>query len=85
MAVGGYIRNTTSCHNLVYGNNESLMTTQGLAGTITNMEMVWLIVGFGVFTGLLAASFSAIRKHIHRDKVNTALFVCYILSFNPMI
>lgn len=71
MSSGGYILNTTYCHNLVYGSNRTLINIQGLVGTITNMEMFWLIVGFGVFAGLLAAGFSAIRKHVHRDKVSS--------------
>ena len=69
MGSESYIRNTTECHNLVYGSNRTLRSTQGLEGSITNMEIFWLTVGFGVFTGFLAAGFSAIRKYIHHDKV----------------
>ncbi|XP_071147925.1 uncharacterized protein [Mytilus edulis] len=68
MGVDGYIRNTTSCYNLVYGYNKTFTATKGLVGTITNIEMSWLIIGFGIFSGLLATGFSAIRKHIHKDK-----------------
>lgn len=83
MGVNGYIRNTTNCYNLVYGINKTLTATKGLVGTITNIEMSWLIIGFGVFAGLLATGFSAIRKHIHKDKASmltsTMLGRCWII------
>jgi hypothetical protein len=36
-------------------------------------EAFWLILGFGVFASLLAFGFSAIRKHIYKDKVRSSI------------
>ncbi|XP_048764480.2 uncharacterized protein LOC125672302 [Ostrea edulis] len=40
----------------------------GVKGSLEINEAFWLILGFGVFASLLAFGFSAIRKHIYKDK-----------------
>lgn len=68
------IFNNTMCAHLTTGQGSpGTEISVGVKGSLEINEAFWLILGFGVFASLLAFGFSAIRKHIYKDKVRDTI------------
>jgi len=69
--MGFSILNTTSCQQLVFSKNVTVV--QGLVPSIERWETLVLVLGFGTFATIVALVFSFVRKRVYKDKVGHAL------------